>query len=132
MDSITPENFFSGSPAGLAVYRRVHDFITRARSDVTVRISKSQVAFRRRRGFSYLWRPGQYLRRPEADVVLSMALRRQISSGRFKEVVHPAPTTWMHHLEIQSVDDVDHEVEVWLLEAADDAEAVRAAGRTKR
>jgi hypothetical protein len=127
MDSRTPDEFFAGCPAGLAVYRRVNDFITRARPDVTVRISKSQVAFRRRRGFAYVWRPGQYLRHPGADVVLSIALRRQITSGRFKEVVRPSSTVWMHHLEIPSVDDVDHEVEAWLLEAADDAGTARTS-----
>ena len=41
-----------------------------------------------------------------------------VSSERFKEVVHPAPTVWMHHLEIRSPDDVDGEVEAWLREAA--------------
>lgn len=122
---MTPEGFFAGGPEGLAVYRRVNEFISRARPDVTVRASKSQVAFRRGRGFAYLWRPGQYLRHPGADIVLSIALPRQVSSERFKEVAHPAPTVWMHHLEIRSVNDVDHEVEVWLLEAADDADAIR-------
>jgi hypothetical protein len=132
MDSITPDDFFAGNPRGLAVYRCVNEFVTQARPDVTVRATKSQVAFRRRRGFAYIWRPGQYLRNPKAEVVLSIALARQICSERFKEVVHPAPTVWMHHLEINSVDDVDHEVEVWLLEAADDAEAIRPGGRKRR
>jgi hypothetical protein len=125
MGSITPEDFFTGSPLGLAVYRRVNEFITRARPEVTVRASESQVAFRGRRGFAYLWRPGQYLRNPAAEVVLSIALRRQVASARFKEVVQPAPTVWMHHLELHSVGDVDHEVESWLLLAADEADTVR-------
>lgn len=86
-----------------------------------MRASKSQVALRRRRGFAYLWRPGQYLRNPEAEVVLSIALARQITSKRFKQVVHPAPSVWMHHLEIHSVEDLDNEVAAWLREAADGA-----------
>jgi Domain of unknown function (DUF5655) len=132
MDSITPDDFFAGSPQGLAVFRRVNDLVTQARPDITVRTSKSQVAFRSRRGFAYLWRPGQYLRNPAAEVVLSIVLPRRASSQRFKQVVHPAPTVWMHHLEIRSVDDVDREVELWLLEAADAAEPVHPAGRKRR
>ena len=121
---MTPDEFFGDSPNGLAVYQRVHELLTEARPDVAVRTSKSQVAFRRRRGFAYLWRPSQYLRRG-AEVVLSIALDRQISSERFKEVAHPAPKVWMHHLEILSVGDVDPEVAAWLLEAADNAAVAR-------
>jgi hypothetical protein len=127
MDSMSPDDFFAGSRLGLVVYRRVNELLTRARPDVTVRASTSQVAFRRRRGFAYLWRPGTYLRNPEAEVVLSIALTRHEPSGRFKEAVHPSPTVWMHHLEIHSVDDVDQEVEAWLLEAADAAAAAPPA-----
>jgi len=32
------------------------------------------------------------------------------------------PAHWMHHLEIQDLGDLDHEVEQWLREAADRAE----------
>jgi hypothetical protein len=103
------------------VFRRVKDLVDRAAPDVAVRASKSQVAFRRGRRFAYLWRPGQYLRNPEAEVVLSIALPRQITSKRFKQVVHPAPSVWMHHLEIHTMEDLDNEVAGWLREAADRA-----------
>jgi len=88
---------------------------------VDIRTSKSQVAFRRSRGFAYLWVPGQYLKRPGADVVLSIALGRCDDSNRFKEVVHPSPKHWMHHLEIQRVEEIDDEVVGWLREAAERA-----------
>ncbi|MQA07525.1 MAG: hypothetical protein GEU98_03050 [Pseudonocardiaceae bacterium] len=86
-----------------------------------VRVSKSQVAFRRKRGFAYLWLPGQYLAKPAVDVVLSIALGRHDESERFKEVVHPAPAHWMHHLELRDAGDLDDEVAGWLREAADRA-----------
>jgi Domain of unknown function (DUF5655) len=121
MDAITPEDFFAGSPDGLAVFARVKDLIDKAAPDATVRVSKSQVAFRRRRGFAYLWRPGQYVRNPGAEVVLSIALARQVGSARFKQVIQPAPSVWMHHMEIRSLEDLDGEIAAWLREAADDA-----------
>lgn len=34
-----------------------------------VRTTKSQIAFWRKRGFAYLWLPGQYLSNADADVV---------------------------------------------------------------
>lgn len=119
MDEITPEEFFAGSKEGVPIFRRVKDLVDMAGTSVTVRASKSQLAFRRgRHGFAYLWRPGQYLRNPTVEVVLSIALPRQISSDRFKAVVHPAPTVWMHHPEIRSLDDLDDDVKAWLHEAS--------------
>jgi hypothetical protein len=56
-----------------------------------------------------------------ADVVLSFALERRDPSPRFKEVAHPSPKHWMHHLEIHDVEDVDDEVVGWLRGAAERA-----------
>ena len=85
---------------------------------VAIRTSTSQVAFRRRRGFAYLWLPGRYLTRPGADVVLSVVLGRHDGSARWKQVVHPAPAHWMHHLEVHDAAEIDAEVAGWLREAA--------------
>jgi hypothetical protein len=113
----TPEEFFVGHPLGLAAFERVlhslKDF-----GPVEVRVTNSQVAFRRRRGFAYLWLPGQYLSHPAADVVLSIALGRHDPSPRFKEVAHPTSGHWIHHLELRELSDVDDEVRGWLREAA--------------
>ena len=118
MAPITPEEYFQDSPLGLAVHREVHHLLVMNWPDVAVRTTKSQVAFRRERGFAFLWRPRQYLRAASADVVLSLALSRRLESVRFKQVVQPSRGTWMHHLEIGAVEDVDQEVEEWLDEAA--------------
>ena len=86
-----------------------------------IRTTRSQVAFRRRRGFAYLWLPGRYLARPGADVVLSVALDRRDESPRWKEVAHPAPAHWMHHLEVDDAAEIDEQVAGWLREACDRA-----------
>ncbi|HET9203969.1 MAG TPA: DUF5655 domain-containing protein [Acidimicrobiia bacterium] len=66
-------------------------------------------------------RRAQYLRDPDAQVVLSIALERHDVSARFKEVAHPSPKHWIHHLEIHQVSDIDDEVATWLAEAAERA-----------
>ncbi len=111
----TPEDFFDGHPDGLAVYRAV-EHAARDLGDVEVRVSRSQIAFRRRTGFAYLWRPGQYVR-SEVPAVLSLALPHELDSPRFKEVAHPAPAVWMHHLEVSGPASLDAEVRGWLAEA---------------
>jgi hypothetical protein len=115
---VGPEEFFAGHAAALAVHFRVRSILEQL-GPVDVRTTQSQVAFRRARGFAYLWLPGQYLAKPAADVVLSFALGRHDPSPRFKEVVHPSPKHWMHHLEIHDPEDVDDEVVGWLREAAE-------------
>lgn len=116
----TPEEHLAGHPLALAVLARVRG-ILEAAGPIEVRVTRSQVAFRRDRGFAYLWLPGRYLAHPGADVVLSIALGRRDASPRWKQVVEPAPGQWMHHLEVRDVDDVDDEVAAWLTEAADRA-----------
>jgi hypothetical protein len=117
----TVEQVLGIRPLAMAVYERVHEVVSEF-GPFAVRASKSQVAFRRRRGFAWLWVPGRYLRRPAADVVLSIALGRLDPSPRFKEVAHPAPAHWIHHLELHAVDEIDAEVVDWLREAADRAD----------
>lgn len=115
----TPEEFFDGSAVGLALYRAV----AAAVADIgqsEVRVTRSQIAFRHRKGFAYVWRPDRYLR-SDVPAVLSVALPHRIDSSRFKEVAHPAPHVWMHHLELRHLDQVDDEVRGWLREAHDSA-----------
>jgi hypothetical protein len=116
----TPESFLEGHQLALAVYARVREAIA-ALGPFEVRTTKSQVAFRRKHGFAFLWLPGQYLARPASEVVLSIALGRHDPSPRFRELVHPSPKQWMHHLEIKAVSDIDDEVAAWLFEAAERA-----------
>jgi hypothetical protein len=113
-----PDEFFVGHPLALAVPHTVHNAV-RALSRVEVHAKKSQVAFRRKRGFAYLWLPGKYLSRPSAEVVLSIALGRHDASPRFKEGAHPTSKHWIHHLEVHDVGDIDAAVVAWLREAAD-------------
>lgn len=109
------EEFFAGSPRGRALYTAIADAVA-ATGPAQVRVTQSQIAFRRRRGFAYVWRPGQYVS-SDVPVVLSIALDHSIDSDRFKEVAHPAARTWMHHLEVTDVDQLDDEVRRWLEDA---------------
>ena len=80
------------------LYCAVADAVA-AIGEAAVRVTKSQIAFRRRKGFAYVWRPGQYLK-SDVPAVLSIALPREVASDRFKEVAHPSAKVWMHHLEL--------------------------------
>ncbi|WP_354170573.1 DUF5655 domain-containing protein [Arthrobacter sp. UYEF36] len=111
----TPEQVFSGSPRGLDLFHAVEKLLA-APAPPAIRATTSQVAFREKRGFAYLWWPGRYVA-SEVPAVLSIALPRRISSARFKEIVNPSPGVWMHHLELHDEEELDAEVAGWLLEA---------------
>ena len=115
----TPEQVFSGSPRGLELFHAVERLLAVPAPPV-VRATKSQVAFREKRGFAYLWWPGRYVD-SGVPAVLSIALPRRIDSARFKEIVNPSPGVWMHHLELSSEAQLDAEVAGWLQEAREAA-----------
>jgi hypothetical protein len=115
-----PSDVLGDGEVTTAVLDRVHHILAQSGA-YQVTTSKSQVAFRARRGFAYLWRPDRYLRGRTAELVLSIALNRHDLSDRFKEVAHPSTNIWMHHLEIGDPADIDDQVAAWLLEARDEA-----------
>jgi predicted transport protein len=120
MTTATPEDFFEGSDRGLVLYRAVVQAMQSFDADVDLRVSRSQIAFHRRRGFAYVWVPGRYVK-SAVPLVLSIAVDRPLNSERFKEVVHPSPTVWMHHLELHETADIDGEVIGWLQTAYESA-----------
>lgn len=115
-----PADLLDGNPIGTSVYEKVRSCLADL-GPYEVRTSKSQIASRCQRGFAYIWLPGQYLKNPDAEVVLSIALGRHEQSARFKEVVHPATHHWMNHLELHGPDEIDAEVVEWLREAIEHA-----------
>ena len=115
-----PMEFLDGHPVAVSIYETVRSCLA-GLGPFEIRTSKSQIAFRRTRGFAYLWLPGQYLKSTDAEVVLSIALGRHDPSKRFKEVVHPAKHHWMHHLELHRPEEIDDEVVEWLREAIERA-----------
>lgn len=110
------DEFFAGRPAHRALFdavRRVLDGF----GAVDVGVTKSQVSFRNRVRFAWLWEPARWLRTPEDDLVLTLDLHRHELSRRFKEAVEVAPGRWSHHLVLRSSDQLDAELIGWLREA---------------
>ncbi len=111
--------FFAGHPDALRIFHEVESALAELGA-TSMRVTKSQVAFRRRKGFAYVWRPAQYVK-SSVPAVLSIALDRPVASDRFKSAVNPSPGVWMHHIELHGPQDVDQPVREWLREAFDRA-----------
>ena len=90
-----------------------------------IRVSKSQIAFRRRRAFAWVWVPQRYLRGRQAPLVLTLSFARKDESPRWKEIVEPNPGRFTHHLELRTSTEIDDEVRGWLKEAWETAGQVK-------
>ena len=115
----TPQEFFAGSAAGLALFEAVAETIATIGS-AAMKVSKSQIAFRRRTAFAFVWRPDRYVT-TDVPAVLSFGAPQELHSPRFKQVVHVAPHVWMHHIDLRDAQQVDAEVRDWLTVAFDNA-----------
>ncbi|UCH61972.1 MAG: hypothetical protein JSU77_09185 [Fidelibacterota bacterium] len=118
---MTLDEFFAGCDESRQIFEPLHRVVD-GLGPAKLRITKSQIAFRRRRAFAWAWMSGRYLRGEHAPLVLTVAFQRRDPSPRWKEIVEPAPGRFTHHLELNSAADIDDEVCAWLREASDSAE----------
>lgn len=116
----TLDEFFAGHEHSRQLFEALRQAVG-AIGSVEVRVTKSQVAFRRRKAFAWAWMPGQYLCGRTAPLVLTLYLYRRDASPRWKEIVQPTPGRFTHHLELYAIQDIDDEVRLWLGEAWDAA-----------
>ena len=110
------DEHFAGYDESRLLFNALLDRIN-AIDPMEFRVTKSQVAFYRKKPFAWAWIPEKHLRRKAAPLVLSLSFPQRHPSPRWKEIVEPAPGRFMHHLEIYSVDDIDDEVNHWLRSA---------------
>lgn len=114
--AMTLDEFFTGFEESRPIFDALHDMIRDALPS-EIRVTKSQIAFRRRVAFAWAWIPGRYLKGQGAPLVLSVSLRRREPSARWKEIVESYPGRFTHHLELHATTDLDDEVIGWLKDA---------------
>ena len=113
---MTLEEFFKGQDESRQIFEALHRAIESI-GPTELRISKSQISFRRRKAFAWAWMPSQYLKGQVAPLVLTLSFPSRSESSRWKEIVEPKEGYFTHHLELHSPEDVDDEVRSWLRDA---------------
>jgi hypothetical protein len=116
MPATAVERFFRGRDDSRRIFDAVRAAVM-AFGPAEIRVTKSQVAFRRGRAFAWVWIPGRYLRGRHAPLVLTVSLPRRSRSRRWKEIVEPVRGRFTHHMELRSSADVDDEVRGFLRKA---------------
>ena len=110
---MTLDEFFNGQDESRQLFETLHSMVN-AMGPAELRITKSQIAFRRRKAFAWVWIPGKYLRGKTAPLVLTLSFTSRDASPRWKEIVEPYPGRFTHHLELYSTEDIDNKVHDWL------------------
>jgi hypothetical protein len=113
---ITVDDFFGGKEKSKQLFNKLNIVLDNI-GVANMRVGKSQISFRRRRAFAWVWMPDKYLQGKYAPLVLSLSLQRRDPSPRWKEIVEPYPGRFTHHMEIYSTDDIDSQVRAWIEEA---------------
>jgi len=119
-EPIPLEEYFAGFDESRVLYEDVVVLLAEI-GEFEQRVTRSQISFRRRLAFAWVWIPEKYLRRAAAPLVLTVDLRRHDPSPRWKQVVEPRPGRFTHHLELTSATQLDDEVRAWLREAWEQA-----------
>ncbi len=91
--AVTLDEFFAGCDASRELFEAVRRAVEEL-GPVELRVTKSQIAFRRRIAFAWAWVPGQYLRRKAAPLVLTVGLRRRAGKRSWSHIQADSPTTW--------------------------------------
>jgi hypothetical protein len=115
MESDLLEEFFSGFDRSRTLFECVYTVLG-AGGPFEMQVTKSQIAFKAGKQFARAWIPGRYLK-SNVPLVLSISLPGRDSSPRWKEIVEPASVRFMHHLELNSEDEIDDEVRDWIAQA---------------
>ena len=110
---MTLDDFFINCAESRRLFDAVHASLN-AIGPTGFRVSRSQVAFWRRKVVARVWIPSRYLRGNTAPLVLTLGFDHRDASPRWKEIVEPAPGKFTHHLELFSIADIDDEVRSWL------------------
>ena len=109
---MTLDEYFAGHEDSRPLLEALQRMV-RTIGPAALRVTRSQIAFRRRKAFAWAWVPGKYLRGKRAPLVLTLVLRSRHPSPRWKEIVEPSPGRFTHHLELFSPKDLDDEVCGW-------------------
>jgi len=110
---MTLDEFFEGQAGSRRLFDALWAMVS-ALGSAELRVTKSQIAFRRRTASAWAWMPGKYLRGKTSPLVLTLGFRHRDPSPRWKQIVEPSAGRFTHDLELWSLDDIDRQVDDWL------------------
>ena len=119
--------FFRDHTEALPLYLFLEEKMLSGIPDVKIKVSKSQIGFRNKRGFAYVsFLPVRKAKeRPRHYITVTFGLGYQKESARIDASVEPYPNRWTHHVMVTKIQEIDEELLCWIREAADFSAAKR-------
>lgn len=110
--------YFDRMPQLLPLYISLRDQLTEKYTDMTLKITKTQISFRNRHVFAMVSLPFRRIKGwPRTYLLVSFGLNYQNTSPRIAQSVEPYPGRWTHHVPIVEVGEIDKELLGWIDEA---------------
>lgn len=110
--------FFDKMPEALPLYEAVASKILTNLTDVRVKIQKSQITFANKHGFAFVSLPVRRRKGwPNICIIVSFGLSERVDHPRIEVATEPYPNRWTHHVIVQSVDDIDEQLLLWITQA---------------
>ncbi len=106
--------FFGTHQDSLKAFEYLKLYINDICPDARISVQGSLLVFRTAAGFAYVSLPTS----EEESVLFNLAItnRKKISSSRIEKTVNPVPgsRSYVYHIGIRSVEDIDPEVKGWI------------------
>lgn len=113
--------FFRDHMDALPLYEALEAAVLEQIPGVTVKVSKTQIAFANKRNFAFAsFSPCRGVKqRPKTWMTVTFGLGDRKESPRIDAAVEPYPNRWTHHVMVGRVEEIDGELIAWLREAAE-------------
>lgn len=112
--------FFEDRGSALALYEKLEGEILSRVEGVRVKVSKTQIAFSQKRGFTCVsFLPARKAALRSKDfITVTFGLGYRKDSPRIDAATEPYPGRWTHHVTVNAPCEIDEELLNWITEAA--------------
>lgn len=108
------KRFFHEKPDSLPLFRAVRKTIESI-GPSSLTVTKSQLSFGTKRKFAWVWFAPKWAKNvPARAIVLSFCLDHALEDTRIRKVSEPYPGRFMHHMLVQSPQELSGDVLTWL------------------
>lgn len=110
--------FFDSYPDMLPIYEKLMNWLTDQYSDVSVKVGKTSISLRNKYVFATVSLPWRKVKDwPQRYLLLSIGLSYHKNSPKVRYATEPYPNRWTHHILLETIDEFDEDLKIWLDEA---------------